>query len=69
MDPISPVTAYLLETDTILAIQTWMSDRIRLVMPGARIEPLYDEEGYSVVIPYIKVTNNQFSVFAFEVIR
>lgn len=69
MEPISPLMGYLIETDTILAIGDWLSDRMRLVLPGASVTPLVDEEGYNVTIPYISVLDNTFSVFSTDILR
>lgn len=69
MEPITALTGYLIETDTLIAISRWMRDRIRLVLPGASVTPLVDEEGYNITLPYILIADNQFSVFSFDVLR
>jgi len=69
LEPISPLMSYLIEMDTIVAISMWMSDRLRVVIPGAKVEPLYDEDGYNVELPYIKIGSNEFNVFKVDVLR
>ena len=69
MEPINLVSAYLIERDTIGAISTWMNDRIRLVLKGAFVVPLYDEEGYNIELPYVRVSDERFTVFSFDVLR
>lgn len=69
MEPISPLMSYLMEMDTIVALSTWMSDRLRVVIPGAQIEPLYDDDGYHIELPYIKIGSNEFNVFKVDILR
>lgn len=68
-EPIGTLNSALLEMDTIIAISTWMSDRIRVVLPGSTVIPLTDEDGYYIELPYIKIGSNEFGVFKVDILR
>jgi phage baseplate assembly protein W len=69
MEPINRQSSFLLEMDTIVAIAMWMSDRLRLVIPGPTITPLYDEDGYNIELPYVKIGSEEFNVFKIDILR
>lgn len=69
MEPISKFTAHLLKMDTIIAIQDWMSDRVRVHMSGAAVVPLASEDGYNINLPYNLILDDSFSIFNFDILR
>ena len=52
MEPISAATAWLIETDTIAAVQRWMGNRILVDRSLCYVRPLETEEGYSIYLKY-----------------
>lgn len=69
MEPINIYSAFSIETDTIIAIIKWMSDRIRIVLSDSFVEPLPSEDGYLIQISYINVNDETTGLFKQEVIR
>lgn len=67
-EPIGKITAYLLELDTIIALNNWMSDSIRI---GADVvfEPLETEEGYRIDIPFVIKKTNSLTRYTFDILR
>ena len=68
MDPITPTTGFILETDTIVAIAKWMSSEIT-IGANVRIEPLEVDDGYLITIPYYTNDNGTGAVYSFEALR
>lgn len=68
METISPVNAFLIEHDTLLALNRWMRDRMRVVA-GYSVLPLDSEDGYHIELPYVKISDNRFSTYVFDVLR
>tara|TARA_B100001146_G_C16026978_1_gene367600 strand:+ start:113 stop:547 length:435 start_codon:yes stop_codon:yes gene_type:complete len=64
MDPICDLTSFLMETDIILSVVNWMSNKIILVNP--RIHPYPDQDYYLAVLPYRKVVDGSLSTYSFE---
>jgi phage baseplate assembly protein W len=64
MDPIGDLTAYLMETDVILAIRKWLGNKILLINP--RITPYVDSDFYLATLPYLKITDSTLKVYSFE---
>ena len=69
MDPINPMMAYLLETDTFLAIWKWMRDRIVLDYVNSRIVPLEIDDGYLIDLRYFIIKSSKLVTYKFEIIR
>ena len=69
MDPINIYSAFNIETDTIIALITWMSDRIQVVLSHSLVVPLESMDGYLVQIAYINLFDNKAGVFRQEVVR
>ena len=67
-EPISNITAFRLETETIVALSIWMGSVIN-VAANVIIEPLADEEGYLLDIPYVIRSNNTAYRYSFEALR
>jgi len=66
--PITKVMGFMLETDTIIAISTWMASMVR-VAANVKFEPLTDEDGYRIEIPYVLLESNTPNVYSFEALR
>jgi len=52
---VSPVTAWVIENDTIEALKKWMGGRITVNGPSSYVRPLYgdpDNEGYEINLTY-----------------
>lgn len=69
MEPITPMMAYLIETDTFLAIWTWMRDRISLDYTRSRIVPLDEADGYLVDLRYYIIKTSRLVTYKFEILR
>ena len=54
-EPICDLTAYLLETDTIIAFSRWLRNKVILVNP--RIIPYPENDMYVAMLPFRKVNN------------
>lgn len=67
-EPITKITAYMLETDTISALSRWMSDVI-IVGVNASVEPLLNDDGYRITIPYKERATGKSVVYSFEALR
>lgn len=68
-EPINVFTEYLLETDTVEALARWMSREVVLIIPGVQISALDSEDGYNIVIPYMRFTDSGASAYSFDIIR
>lgn len=69
MDPVNIYSAFNIETDTLVALITWMSDRIRVILSGSFVTPLESNDGYLVQIAYVNLSNNKAGLFQQQVIR
>lgn len=68
-DFINDITAHLMYLDTVAALETWMSNRIRLLTPGTDIIPMDDEDGYQINLSYVIIRSRQTTQFQFEMLR
>lgn len=68
-DFINEITAHLMYLDTVAALETWMANRIRLLTPGTDIIPTLDEDGYTINLSYVILTNRVTTQFQFEMLR
>lgn len=69
MDPINIYSAFHIETDIIVALITWMSDRIRVILSDSYVIPLESDDGYLIQITYVNVNDSSAGLFRQEVIR
>lgn len=69
MDPINEMTAYIIETDTFLAIWTWMRDRVTLDYSRSKIYPIEEADGYVVDLVYYVIKSSKMVTYKFEVLR
>lgn len=72
MDPINSTTAWLLKTDTAMAIQQWLGRLIRVDMSRVVVAPIYgspDSEGYEIVVPYSILETSEADSYQFKVLR
>ena len=69
-DPINDGTAWILRTDTVIALQRWMGNLITVDMAKVKVALLYDTpdgEGYYIFIPYRINETNEYDELAVEV--
>ena len=69
MDPITPMMAFLIETDTFLAIWKWMRDRVHVDYTRSRITPLETNDGYLVDLDYYIIKSSRRVLYKFEILR
>lgn len=69
MDPVNIYSAFNIETDVIVALITWMSDRIRIILSDSFITPLDSGDGYLIQITYVNINDGVSGVFKQEVVR
>lgn len=69
MDPVNIYSAFNIETDTIIALLTWMGDRIQVILSDSFVTPLDSGEGYLIQITYVNVIDNNYGTFRQEVVR
>lgn len=51
-DTINVETSYLLEIDTVTALNTWMADRIDVFIGGSYVTPYPEEDAYDILVSY-----------------
>jgi len=69
MDPVNIYSAFNIETDTIVALMTWMSDRIFVILSDTFVTPLDSGDGYLIQITYVNIIDNATGLFRQEVVR
>jgi hypothetical protein len=67
-EPISPLTGFLLESDVIVALGTWMGGVIS-VGANLTIVALEDEDGYTINIPYYIKSLQVNTSYSFDALR
>ena len=54
-EAVTETTAWLLRSDVFIALDTWMSDRVRLDYANCSVTPIngnVDSEGYNIILDY-----------------
>ena len=71
-EPITPVTSWLIENDTLIAVNRWMAGRISLSRNDCSVQPLEFNQGldgYYIRMRYRNVRTNVVTTWQFSVYR
>lgn len=67
-EPISVIMGYMLESDTVVALNRWMFGDV-IIGTNTQIVPLMEEEGYRIELPYLDRATNTAATYTFDALR